>query len=150
MQAPCSLHRSSAGLRQQPFGCARRVRVCSRPPVPAQQQQCGSRVSLTCTHAATAQRDATAPRFIQHKAEAFWFYRFLSMVYDHIVNPGHWTEDMREDALQPAQLNKPNLKVRSCHAWAAACFMPGMWGAAATGCVCLALQGPLYLRASLA
>jgi MPBQ/MSBQ methyltransferase len=36
------------------------------------------------------------------------------MVYDHIVNPGHWTEDMREDALQPAQLNKPSLKVNSC------------------------------------
>lgn len=30
----------------------------------------------------------TAPRLIQHKAEAFWFYRFLSIVYDHIVNPG--------------------------------------------------------------
>ena len=23
-------------------------------------------------------------RFIQHKQEAFWFYRFLSIVYDHI------------------------------------------------------------------
>ena len=23
-------------------------------------------------------------RFIQHKEEAFWFYRFLSIVYDHI------------------------------------------------------------------
>jgi len=48
---------------------------------------------------------------IQHKAEAFWFYRFLSIVYDHIVNPGHWTEDMRTDALEPAKLNDPNLKV---------------------------------------
>jgi hypothetical protein len=24
---------------------------------------------------------------------------------------GHWTEDMREDALEPAQLNNPDLKV---------------------------------------
>eukprot|EP00879_Flechtneria_rotunda_P004690 GHRR01004954.1.p1 GENE.GHRR01004954.1~~GHRR01004954.1.p1 ORF type:complete len:313 (+),score=64.06 GHRR01004954.1:258-1196(+) len=53
----------------------------------------------------------TAPRMIQHKAEAFWFYRFLSIVYDSIVNPGHWTEDMREDALVPANLDDPNLKV---------------------------------------
>lgn len=39
------------------------------------------------------------------------FYRFLSIVYDHIVNPGHWTEDMRTDALAPAQLDDPNFKV---------------------------------------
>lgn len=51
------------------------------------------------------------PRLIQHKAEAFWFYRFLSQVYDHIVNPGHWTEEMREDALEPAKLDSPTLKV---------------------------------------
>jgi len=51
------------------------------------------------------------PRMIQHKQEAFWFYRFLSIVYDHIINPGHWTEDMRDDALEPAQLNSPDLKV---------------------------------------
>ncbi|CAK0758388.1 hypothetical protein CVIRNUC_002616 [Coccomyxa viridis] len=50
-------------------------------------------------------------RFIQHKEEAFWFYRFLSIVYDHIVNPGHWTVDMRTDALEPARLDSPSLKV---------------------------------------
>mmetsp|Transcript_20663 Transcript_20663/g.24832 ORF Transcript_20663/g.24832 Transcript_20663/m.24832 type:complete len:383 (+) Transcript_20663:80-1228(+) len=50
-------------------------------------------------------------RLIQHKSEAFWFYRFLSIVYDHIVNPGHWTEDMREAALKPAKLDSPDLKV---------------------------------------
>ena len=27
------------------------------------------------------------------------------------VNPGHWTEDMRTDALEPAQLNDSSLKV---------------------------------------
>jgi len=27
------------------------------------------------------------------------------------VNPGHWTEDMREDALSVAELSDPNLKV---------------------------------------
>ena len=93
-------------------------------------------------------------RFIQHKEEAFWFYRFLSIVYDHIgmlyqrdeqrlnsfmrrkerskmvarasdlfpdgvilshciaVNPGHWTVDMRTDALEPARLDSPSLKVQ--------------------------------------
>lgn len=58
------------------------------------------------THPAAAQ-----PRFIQHKTEAFWFYRFLSIVYDSIVNPGHWTEEMREDALEPAKLDDRALKV---------------------------------------
>ena len=93
-------------------------------------------------------------RFIQHKEEAFWFYRFLSIVYDHIgmlyqrdeqrlisfmrrkewskmvagacdlfpdgvilshciaVNPGHWTVDMRTDALEPARLDSPSLNVQ--------------------------------------
>eukprot|EP00798_Chlamydomonas_sp_ICE-L_P003963 gene3963-14044_t len=60
----------------------------------------------------TYSRDMTsAPRLIQHKSEAFWFYRFLSIVYDHVVNPGHWTEDMREDALSVAKLDSPDLKV---------------------------------------
>jgi MPBQ/MSBQ methyltransferase len=27
------------------------------------------------------------------------------------LTAGHWTEDMREDALEPAQLNNPDLKV---------------------------------------
>lgn len=47
---------------------------------------------------------------IQHKNEAKTFYRFLSIVYDHIVNPGHWTIDMRTDALEPAKLDDPTLK----------------------------------------
>nr|GLL30713.1 2-methyl-6-phytyl-1,4-hydroquinone methyltransferase, chloroplastic-like [Ipomoea trifida] len=58
-----------------------------------------------------ASRPVSKPRFIQHKQEAFWFYRFLSIVYDHVINPGHWTEDMRDDALEPAELNDRNLTV---------------------------------------
>ncbi|KAK8498874.1 hypothetical protein V6N12_044608 [Hibiscus sabdariffa] len=54
---------------------------------------------------------ASQPRFIQHKNEAFWFYRFLSIVYDQILNLGPWTEDMREDALEPADLNDRNMVV---------------------------------------
>ncbi|CAA0828062.1 2-methyl-6-phytyl-1-4-hydroquinone methyltransferase- chloroplastic [Striga hermonthica] len=56
-------------------------------------------------------RPASQPRFIQHKKEAFWFYRFLSIVYDHVINPGHWTEDMRDEALEPADLSSRNLTV---------------------------------------
>lgn len=59
----------------------------------------------------SSSRPASQPRFIQHKKEAFWFYRFLSIVYDHIINPGHWTEDMRDDALEPADLYDRNMIV---------------------------------------
>lgn len=56
-------------------------------------------------------RPTSQPRFIQHKKEAFWFYRFLSIVYDHVINPGHWTEDMRDEALEPADLYDRNMRV---------------------------------------
>lgn len=59
----------------------------------------------------SASRPTSQPRFIQHKKEAFWFYRFLSIVYDHIINPGHWTEDMRDEALEPADLNDRDMVV---------------------------------------
>jgi MPBQ/MSBQ methyltransferase len=64
-----------------------------------------------CAASSSATRPLSAPRFIQHKKEAFWFYRFLSIVYDHVINPGHWTEDMRDDALEPADLYSRHLKV---------------------------------------
>lgn len=49
-------------------------------------------------------------RFIQHKAEAFWFYRFLSPLYDRWVNPLFWTERMRDDALRLARLDDRELE----------------------------------------
>lgn len=49
-------------------------------------------------------------RFIQHKSEAFWFYRFLSPLYDRWVNPLFWTERMRDEALELAQLDDPSLR----------------------------------------
>jgi len=45
---------------------------------------------------------------IQHKREAFWFYRFLSIVYDTIVNPFHWTVGMRDKSLAQAGLASPS------------------------------------------
>ncbi len=38
-------------------------------------------------------------RLMQHKREAYWFYRYLSVFYDKLVNPLFWTEPMREAAL---------------------------------------------------
>lgn len=69
----------------------------------------GHLISSKCS--VSVSRPVSQPRFIQHKKEAFWFYRFLSVVYDHIINPGHWTEDMRDEALEPADLSDRNLIV---------------------------------------
>jgi MPBQ/MSBQ methyltransferase len=41
---------------------------------------------------------------IQHKREAYWFYRFLSLWYDRWVNPLFWTPAMRTEALADARL----------------------------------------------
>ncbi len=38
-------------------------------------------------------------RLMQHKREAYWFYRYLSIFYDKLVNPLFWTESMREKSL---------------------------------------------------
>ena len=50
-------------------------------------------------------------RLIQHKKEAYWFYRFLSLGYDRWVNPLFWTPPMRTAALEVAQLDAPDLEV---------------------------------------
>ena len=49
-------------------------------------------------------------RNVQHKKEAYWFYRFLSLFYDRLVNPFFWTERMRREALELADLNDPDLR----------------------------------------
>ncbi len=48
---------------------------------------------------------------MQHKKEAWWFYRFLSIFYDDYVNPLFWTEEMRDASLEIGQLDSPHLKV---------------------------------------
>jgi MPBQ/MSBQ methyltransferase len=48
-------------------------------------------------------------RTVQHKKEAFWFYRFLSIFYDDYVNPFFWTELMRDQSLELAELDRPDL-----------------------------------------
>ena len=50
-------------------------------------------------------------RLIQHKKEAYWFYRFLSLGYDRWVNPLFWTPEMRAIALQGANLDTADLTV---------------------------------------
>ena len=49
-------------------------------------------------------------RLIQHKQEAFWFYRFLSAGYDRWVNPLFWTPRMRTEALESARLEHRRLR----------------------------------------
>ena len=49
-------------------------------------------------------------RFIQHKREAYWFYRVLSPLYDRWVNPLFWTPEMRTAALQLARLEDRDLR----------------------------------------
>lgn len=50
-------------------------------------------------------------RLIQHKREAYWFYRFLSLGYDRWINPLFWTPAMRTVALTPARLDDRALSV---------------------------------------
>jgi MPBQ/MSBQ methyltransferase len=50
-------------------------------------------------------------RFIQHKAESYWFYRVVSLGYDRWINPLFWTEPMRDAALGLARLDRPDLDV---------------------------------------
>ena len=50
-------------------------------------------------------------RLIQHKKEAYWFYRFLSAGYDRWVNPLFWTPAMRAEALLGARLDERGLSV---------------------------------------
>jgi MPBQ/MSBQ methyltransferase len=50
-------------------------------------------------------------RLLQHKTEAYWFYRVLSVVYDRWVNPLFWTPAMREAALAHGALDAPGLEV---------------------------------------
>ncbi|XP_043725206.1 2-methyl-6-phytyl-1,4-hydroquinone methyltransferase, chloroplastic-like [Telopea speciosissima] len=50
-------------------------------------------------------------RFIQNKKEAYWFYRIISIFYDTIGNPPHYTEDMREEAVETLDLHDRNLIV---------------------------------------
>jgi MPBQ/MSBQ methyltransferase len=47
---------------------------------------------------------------LQHKTEAYWFYRVLSLVYDRWVNPLFWTPAMRTEALAAAALDRRDLR----------------------------------------
>jgi MPBQ/MSBQ methyltransferase len=55
--------------------------------------------------------DSASMRFIQHKAEARWFYRVVSLGYDRWINPLFWTAPMRDRALALARLDDPALEV---------------------------------------
>lgn len=50
-------------------------------------------------------------RLVQHKQEAYWFYRFLSIFYDKLVNPLFWTVPMRDKSLELGQLEEEGITV---------------------------------------
>lgn len=97
------------GFMSSPLQSMSQPKVGSFPLVGKNQRAIKSSTALRCS--LSSSRPASQPRFIQHKQEAFWFYRFLSIVYDHVINPGHWTEDMRDEALEPAELYDARMKV---------------------------------------
>jgi MPBQ/MSBQ methyltransferase len=49
-------------------------------------------------------------RYIQGKREAYWFYRFVSPLYDRWINPLFWTPAMRSRALELARLDQDDLR----------------------------------------
>jgi len=49
-------------------------------------------------------------RLLQHKEEAYWFYRYLSIIYDRHINPWFHTPNMRDQGLLLAEL-KPGMEV---------------------------------------
>ncbi|KAK5836575.1 hypothetical protein PVK06_012367 [Gossypium arboreum] len=71
----------------------------------------GGGTTISSRYSLSASRPTSQTRFIQHKKEAFWFYWLLSMGYNHIMNLGYWIEDMRDDALEPTDLNEKNIVV---------------------------------------
>ncbi len=62
-------------------------------------------------HFLVSRQTQTDPPCNEHKRAAYWFYRFLSIVYDTYVNPLFWTERMRGQALALGRLHDSTLHV---------------------------------------
>jgi MPBQ/MSBQ methyltransferase len=84
-------------------------------------------------------------RFIQHKREAYWFYRVLSPLYDRWVNPMFWTPAMRSAALELARLDEGHLRVLDVGA-GTGFSSEGIVGHVDAACVTLLDQSPDQLR----
>uniref|UniRef100_A0A1D1Z573 Inner envelope membrane protein, chloroplastic n=1 Tax=Anthurium amnicola TaxID=1678845 RepID=A0A1D1Z573_9ARAE len=56
-------------------------------------------------------REVSHRRPFQHKKVAFWFYRFLSVVYDQWGTGVAWTEEIRDAAMERANLCHRRLRV---------------------------------------
>jgi hypothetical protein len=96
LQKPQELISSSRGPPRTNYTCHARMQIQSphivfhrepRPSKPSANLTVSvprSRTAVRCS-SGTAEVSASRPlRLIQHKDEAFWFYRFLSIVYDHV------------------------------------------------------------------
>ncbi|PXF43311.1 2-methyl-6-phytyl-1,4-hydroquinone methyltransferase 2, chloroplastic [Gracilariopsis chorda] len=81
------------------------------PLLPPRSTRCN--LSMTAASQGGEGPERRRRGLIQHKREAFWFYRFLSIVYDTIVNPFHWTKEMRDRSLAQAQLECPRRDLKT-------------------------------------
>ncbi|CAN1300300.1 2-methyl-6-phytyl-1,4-hydroquinone methyltransferase, chloroplastic [Linum perenne] len=86
-----------------------KLNLVSMNRTPRSSRTTAAPISPKCS--LSSSRPASQLRLIQHKKEAFWFYRFLSIAYDHVLNPPHWNEDMRDGALEPADLSDRRMVV---------------------------------------
>lgn len=87
-----------------------------KPPLPVQATRSQSHRNARAVRMALANGNEPERRgrgLIQHKREAFWFYRFLSIVYDTIVNPFHWTVEMRDRSLTQAGLSSTSRDLKT-------------------------------------
>lgn len=59
-------------------------------------------------YATSSGADSTVRRLGLHqdKSQAYWLYFFIAHIYDGVLNPWHWTEAMRDQALVHADLQK--------------------------------------------
>jgi MPBQ/MSBQ methyltransferase len=64
-------------------------------------------------YATQSNADTTVRRLGLHqdKSQAYWLYFFIAHIYDGVLNPWHWTEGMRTQALVHADLQKHHVAI---------------------------------------
>ena len=64
-------------------------------------------------YATQSSADSTVRRLGLHqdKSQAYWLYFFIAHIYDGVLNPWHWTEAMRDQALAHADLQKTHAAI---------------------------------------
>jgi MPBQ/MSBQ methyltransferase len=104
----------SYGPWLQLLSCASEPLRTFAPPPPATAMRTATACLLVLLavglldhlYATTSAADSTVRRLGLHqdKSQAYWLYFFIAHVYDSVLNPWHWTEAMRDEALRHADL----------------------------------------------